>query len=102
MNIFSFLQGLILYVSCAGQLNEDEKPQYSTTHIKELTKTVERLQHALSEANKKIEDISDKLGRFEMSVSKRYPEVRFLNYLTRKRILVNSLYFFGLFDRNKS
>ncbi|KAI4464288.1 udp-glucuronic acid decarboxylase-related [Holotrichia oblita] len=55
---------------------------------KELFKNVDHLRNALKQAYEQIEDLEFKLSRFETSVSRRYPEVKFLNYLTRKRILI--------------
>lgn len=42
----------------------------------------------LNEAYKKIEALEEKLVSLETRVPKTYPDVHFLNYLSRKRILV--------------
>lgn len=42
----------------------------------------------LNEAYRKIESLEEKLISLETRVPKTYPDVRFLNYLLRKRILV--------------
>ncbi|KAK9752054.1 GDP-mannose 4,6 dehydratase [Popillia japonica] len=77
---------LILYLSCVPQSKSLDNTQ--TTQTKELFKNVDHLHIALKQAYEKIEDLEFKLSRFETTVSKRYPEVKFLNYLRRKRVLI--------------
>lgn len=43
----------------------------------------------LNEASQRIQELEDKLQSLEARIPKTYPEVKFLNYLTRKRILVS-------------
>lgn len=52
----------------------------------------EDVKHAtflLNEAYKKIETLEEKIMSLEGRMPKTYPDVRFLNYLNRKRILVS-------------
>lgn len=87
--------GLILYLSCVPQSKSLDNTQ--TTQTKELFKNVDHLHIALKQAYEKIEDLEFKLSRFETTVSKRYPEVKFLNYLRRKRVLVrNKLLYYNI------
>lgn len=43
---------------------------------------------AVLETSKKIKELLEKIDALEARVPKMYPEVKFLNYLKRKRILV--------------
>ncbi|KAF7269207.1 UDP-glucuronic acid decarboxylase 1-like [Rhynchophorus ferrugineus] len=68
------------------QGNTDE-----TTESKDNWKYPEDLHHAnylLNEAYKKIEALEQKIISLEGRVPKTYPDVNFLNYLKRKRILI--------------
>lgn len=47
--------------------------------------------YILNEAYKKIETLEDKIMSLEGRMPKTYPDVQFLNYLSRKRILVCKL-----------
>ncbi|EFA11835.1 UDP-glucuronic acid decarboxylase 1 [Tribolium castaneum] len=44
--------------------------------------------HLLQEASERIQDLENKILALEARVPKTYPEVKFLNYLSRKRILI--------------
>lgn len=46
----------------------------------------------LNDAYKKIETLEEKIMSLEGRMPKTYPDVRFLNYLNRKRILVSILF----------
>lgn len=59
-----------------------------------LSYTEQEKSNALDEASLRIRDLEDKINILESRVPKHYPEVKFLNYLTRKRILVRSYIFF--------
>lgn len=49
---------------------------------------VQQATYLLNEAYKKIETLEEKIMSLEGRMPKTYPDVRFLNYLSRKRILV--------------
>lgn len=53
---------------------------------------------SLEEAQKRILELEEKLAALEVRIPKKYPEIKFLNYHSRKRILVifiiSSLLFF--------
>lgn len=49
---------------------------------------VKHATYLLNEAYKKIEILEEKIMSLEGRMPKTYPDVRFLNYLNRKRILV--------------
>ncbi|CAD7092465.1 unnamed protein product [Hermetia illucens] len=49
---------------------------------------IEQQRKELAEAKAKIREIEAKLGRLEANVPRKYPDVRFLNYKNRKRILI--------------
>lgn len=42
----------------------------------------------LNDASERIQELEEKLQTLEARIPKTYPEVKFLNYLNRKRILV--------------
>lgn len=68
-----------------------ERNNDGTTRSKDIWKFPEDLHHAnylLNEAYKKIEALEEKIISLEERVPKTYPDVNFLNYLNRKRVLV--------------
>lgn len=62
-------------------------PQASGEHRNQQA-IIEQQRKELAEAKAKIREIEAKLGRLEANVPRKYPDVRFLNYKNRKRILV--------------
>lgn len=51
---------------------------------------------AIKEAEDRIEELEEKIDVLEARLPKTYPDVKFQNYLSRKRILVSFFYFFLL------
>ena len=49
------------------------------------------IENILEEQRRKIGELEDQLLKFEARIPKKYPEVNYLNYLARKRILVSHL-----------
>lgn len=79
VNFHNNLAGLSYYiisVSNAVLLQENSLKQHSPIELRENI------------LNMKIKQLEEKLETFEARVPKKYPEVKNLNYLTRKRILV--------------
>lgn len=52
---------------------------------------IDHASYLLNEAYKKIEALEEKIISLEGRVPKTYPDVNFLNYLKRKRVLVSYL-----------
>lgn len=50
------------------------------------------LKKELALANNKIEQLENKMQGFEERIRKPYPNVKYLNYRSKKRILVNIFY----------
>ncbi|XP_030761272.1 UDP-glucuronic acid decarboxylase 1-like [Sitophilus oryzae] len=79
---------LVLFVILARNLNDGK---YENDTEKNLWKFPEDVNHAnylLNEAYRKIEALEEKIISLEGRVPKTYPDVNFLNYLKRKRILI--------------
>lgn len=55
---------------------------------------VQKANFALQEASMRIKELEQRLNAVDSRVPKTYPDVKFLNYVTRKRILVK--FFFQL------
>lgn len=53
-----------------------------------LNREYEKSWDHLNDASERIQQIEEKLQTLEARIPKTYPEVKFLNYLNRKRILV--------------
>lgn len=49
---------------------------------------VNKLKIELASANEKIEQLENKMQGFDERIRKPYPNVKYLNYRTKKRILV--------------
>ena len=47
----------------------------------------------LYEAKRRIRELEEKLASLEFRIPKKFPDVKFLNYRSRKRILVRSMSF---------
>lgn len=69
--------------------NGDEKSTASSLTIKEPI-NIKKIKH-LDEALLKIQELEMRLKDIEFRIPKKYPEVKFLNYKDRKRILVSLL-----------
>jgi hypothetical protein len=54
---------------------------------------VYKLKKELASANDKIEQLENKMQGFEERIKKPYPNVKYLNYRTKKRILVKKILF---------
>lgn len=52
------------------------------------TDLINKLKTELALANNKIEQLENKMQGFEERIKKPYPNVKYLNYRTKKRILV--------------
>ncbi|KAF2886461.1 hypothetical protein ILUMI_19714 [Ignelater luminosus] len=77
----------IVYLTI-GRKNVGSIHKYTSTddlYVKEKTKL---LKNDLQEAATKIQELEEKLEILETRIPKKYPEVKFLNYLKKKRILV--------------
>lgn len=77
---------LVILVKCFG---------YSTQTHSKTSQTV--LQNSIrddwfSDAEEKVHELESKLLSLESRIPKTYPEVKFLNYVQRKRILVSTVY----------
>lgn len=68
------------------QLVKSAESEYSTDLI-------DRLKKELASANSKIEILQKNMQGFEERIKKPYPNVKYLSYRSKKRILVCSLYF---------
>ncbi|CAG9771889.1 unnamed protein product [Ceutorhynchus assimilis] len=82
---------LVLFIILLKNLTADEQNDNETTKTTEKWKFPEDLDHAnylLNEAYRKIEVLEEKIISLEGRVPKTYPDVNFLNYLNRKRILI--------------
>lgn len=55
-----------------------------------LTREHEKNLEFLNDASERIQELEEKLQTLESRIPKTYPEVKFLNYLNRRRILVNA------------
>lgn len=64
------------------------KPEGNSTDKWKFPEDLDHASYLLNEAYKKIEALEDKIISLEGRVPKTYPDVNFLNYLKRKRILV--------------
>lgn len=67
---------------------------YKQSHIvirNEYPSNLEEANYELQEAARKIFELEQKIMILEKKVPKTYPDVKFLNYLTRKRILVTKI-----------
>ncbi|XP_022900841.1 UDP-glucuronic acid decarboxylase 1 [Onthophagus taurus] len=77
----------ILFVSYF--LLSPDEPQYRG-HKRQsgIIEQNELLTKALDKANDRIQELEARLDRFESRVPKKYPQVKSLNYIARKRILI--------------
>lgn len=73
---------LIIILKCSGQQSNASNSEQSP-YEKQMRNEF------FNGAAEKIHELENKLQMLEMRIPKTYPEVRFLNYLQRKRILVN-------------
>lgn len=62
----------------AVEINENQTPDGKAYEIRNL-----------QEAQKKIRELENKIKDLEKRIPQRYPDVKYLNYRSRKRILVS-------------
>lgn len=81
-----YLSVLIIIIKCSGHQSRD----LNGSNYEQSPYEKQMRNEFFNEAAEKIHDLENKLQSLEMRIPKTYPEVKFLNYLHRKRILVNT------------
>lgn len=76
-NIFHLIIGLFFYIIYIKNVVAIENVELRKPYLKEIY-----------HLNLRVKELEEKLETLTARVPKRYPEVKFLNYLKRKRILV--------------
>jgi len=61
---------------------------FETVDSEHSTDLINKLKKDLATANEKIEQLENKMQGFEERIRKPYPNVKYLNYRSKKRILV--------------
>lgn len=69
--------------------NNKELQLFETAESKYHTDLINKLKNDLANANEKIELLENKMQGFEERIKKPYPNVKYLNYRSKKRILVS-------------
>lgn len=80
--LLKFLHGI--------EVNSSDENKNDATRDLKFPEDVQHATIMLNDAYRKIEALEEKIISLEGRVPKTYPDVRFLNYLQRKRILVNT------------
>lgn len=86
--IITFLVFLLLIKLLNGRNESSYQSLNSQNGELRFPEDVKHATFLLNEAYKKIENLEEKIMSLEGRMPKTYPDVRFLNYLNRKRILV--------------
>jgi len=94
--IFNIVSGIIYcFVSNNGIRNHEfnvsnkkEFQLFQTVESEHSTDFINKLKKDLATANEKIEQLETKMQGFEERIKKPYPNVKYLNYRSKKRILV--------------
>jgi len=68
--------------------NKKEFQHFGTAESEDGTDLINKLKRDLAAANEKIEQLENKMQGFEERIKKPYPNVKYLNYRSKKRILV--------------
>lgn len=68
--------------------NKKEFQLFRTAESEDNTDLINKLKRDLATANEKIEQLENKMQGFEERIKKPYPNVKYLNYRSKKRILV--------------
>jgi len=87
------ISGLIYcFVSNNGIHNHEfqvsNKNEFQNFETEQSTDLINKLKRDLVTANEKIEQLENKMQGFEERIRKPYPNVKYLNYRSKKRILV--------------
>jgi len=64
------------------------KNEFQNFETEQSTDLINKLKRDLVTANEKIEQLENKMQGFEERIRKPYPNVKYLNYRSKKRILV--------------
>lgn len=70
--------------------NKKEFQLFQTVESEHSADLINKLKKDLATANEKIEQLENKMQGFEERIKKPYPNVKYLNYRSKKRILVRS------------
>lgn len=76
------------FVSNNGSPKHRKFQVVENAKFKDNTDLINKLKQELALANDKIEQLENKMLRFEERIKKPYPNVKYLNYRSKKRILV--------------
>jgi len=83
------ISGIIYsFVSNNSSLKHREFQFAENAKSKHNTDLINKLKNELTLANDKIEELENKMQGFEERIKKPYPNVKYLNYRSKKRILV--------------
>ncbi|ENN77320.1 UDP-glucuronic acid decarboxylase 1 [Dendroctonus ponderosae] len=78
---------IVLFLQTLNNSGRNDGDQAETSHWK-FPEDLDHADYLLNEAYKKIAALEEKIISLEGRVPKTYPDVNFLNYLKRKRILI--------------
>ncbi|CAH0557485.1 unnamed protein product [Brassicogethes aeneus] len=87
VSVFSVIL-IILKLISIEEYTPNIRPNFVTPIAEKYMQEVEKANNLLKEATIRIQELEEKLSNFESRVPKTYPDVKFLNYVKRKRILI--------------
>lgn len=82
------LSCIVVLIIFLKNITTKPKPEGNSTDKWKFPEDLDHASYLLNEAYRKIEALEDKIISLEGRVPKTYPDVNFLNYLKRKRILI--------------